>query len=62
MSDYLPYKNVDFNCDVTQSFDPNFDAPDLFMRPRRDSIECLFEKVSETNGYDAKSSADHKST
>lgn len=56
-ADYLPYKNLDYNCDVTQSFDPNFEAADLFLRNRRDSIDCLFE--NEPNNF--KSTDDRKS-
>jgi len=59
MPDYLSYKNLDLNCDVTQSFDPNFEAPDFFMRPRRDSIDCLFEH--DQAKADPKLSEDRKS-
>ena len=39
-TDFYSFKNLDN--DVTNTFDPNIDAPDLFLN-RRDSIDRLFE-------------------
>jgi len=43
VNDFYSYKNLDLHGDVNNSFDPNIEATDIFMRQREDSIDRLFE-------------------
>jgi hypothetical protein len=58
MTDFLPYRHMDLNCEQAQSFDPNIEAPTLFLDQKHDSIACLFENDSKKRF--ARPSNDHK--